>query len=305
MRLINSEIRFEVTNMCNAHCLMCPREKMKRPQGVLDIGLYKKVLDEAVAAGAGQVSLENYGESFLDPYIFERAAYARSKGLEVYTITNASLLDDKKIDKALKLFTKIRISMYGITKETYEKIHRGLSFETVKKNVDNLFKLRKNTGSSLRIEMYFLLVEDNRNELDSFLKTYGKISDGVSVWKPHNWGDGKSYRKPLGTKKTSCGRPATGPIQVQWDGLVVPCCFDYDSRIVLGDLKKQTLHEILHGEPYDKLKQAHKSGDFSAYPFCDICDQLQKRDEVLIYTTIKNSKVGSTNTAYYDLRKNG
>jgi hypothetical protein len=280
---------------------MCPREKMKRPQGVLDIGLYKKVLDEAVTAGARQVSLENYGESFMDPYIFERASYARSKGLEVYTITNASLLDDKKIRKTLELFTKIRVSMYGITRPTYEKIHRGLSFEKVKKNVDNLFRLRKNTASPLRIEMYFLLVDENRNELEGFLKTYGKVSDGVSVWKPHNWGDGRSYRKSLGTKKVSCGRPFTGPLQIQWNGLVVPCCFDYDSRIVLGDLKKQTLHEVLHGDAYKMLKEAHMSGDFSKYPFCDVCDQLQKRDDVLVYTTINNSRVGATNTAYYDL----
>ena len=62
MRLINPEIRFEVTNICNAKCIMCPREKMKRPQGVLDMALYKRVLDEAVCAGANQVSLENYGE---------------------------------------------------------------------------------------------------------------------------------------------------------------------------------------------------------------------------------------------------
>ena len=57
MKLINSEIRFEVTNACNARCVMCPREKMKRPQGVLDMGLYKRVLDEAYAAGADKVSI--------------------------------------------------------------------------------------------------------------------------------------------------------------------------------------------------------------------------------------------------------
>ncbi|MBI5195863.1 MAG: SPASM domain-containing protein [Nitrospirae bacterium] len=303
MKLINPEIRFEVTNKCNAKCIMCPRERMTRRQGVLDLNLYKKVLDEAVGGGAKLVSLENYGESFLDPYIFERAEYAKSKGLEVYTITNGSILDEKKAEKVADLFDKIRISMYGTTKLTYEGIHKGLSFEDVSKNVANLFETRRRENSKLRIEMYFLLMPENEHEMKDFLRRYEEIADGISVWKPHNWGDGRTYR-PFDEKKTSCGRPFTGPVQVQWDGLAVPCCFDYDSKIVLGDFKKQTLHEVLHSKEYNAFRQAHQEGNFYKFPFCNVCDQLHKRDDVLVYTTIKNSKVGATNTAYYNLKKN-
>jgi len=301
MKLKNPEIRFEVTNRCNALCIMCPREKMKRPQGVMEMSLYKRVLDEAYSYGARQVSLENYGESFLDPHICERARYARSKGCDVYTITNGSLLDAKKADEVLDCFTKIRISMYAVTKETYERVHRGLSFETVQKNVEDLFALRKKKGSPMRIELYFLLMEENKHEMKRFVETYEHLVDALSVWKPHNWSDGRGYREHAGMK-VSCGRPSTGPIQVQWDGLVVPCCFDYDSRIILGDLKDQTLSDVVRGEAYDRLRRAHESGEFYKYPFCDSCDQLKKREDVLVYTTIKNSKVGATNTAYFDLK---
>lgn len=302
MKLINSEIRFEVTNKCNAHCIMCPREKMKRPQGVLDMGLFTRVLDEAIGYGARQVSLENYGETFIDPYIFDRARYAKSKGMKVYTITNGSLIDDGKAALIAELFDKIRVSMYGITKTTYEKVHKGLSFDNVKRNVERLFEARSRLRSNLHIELYFLLMEENKEEKEAFISAYGKRADAVSVWKPHNWSDGRNYRRLLDKKKASCGRPATGPIQIQWDGLVVPCCFDYDSRIILGDMKKQTLRDVLHSRAYDDLRKAHKEGDFSKYPFCDMCDQLQKRSDVLVYTTIKDSKVGATNTAYFDLK---
>lgn len=302
MKLLNSEIRFEVTNRCNARCIMCPREKMKRPQGVLDMELYKRTLDEAVAAGARQVSLENYGESFLDPHIIERAQYARSKGLAVYTITNGSLLDEKTIDGIVRYFDKIRVSMYGVTKATYEKIHVGLTYETVVKNVEDLFAARARAKSLLRIEMYFLLMKENEHEMKAFLERYEKKADAVSVWKPHNWGDGRGYRS-ASPAKVSCGRPMTGPVQVQWDGTVVPCCFDYDSRIVLGDLKTGTLRDVLKGERYEALRQAHAKGDFSRYPFCNACDQLHKRADVLVYTTIRNSVVGATNTTYFDLKK--
>ncbi|MFH1790720.1 MAG: radical SAM/SPASM domain-containing protein [Candidatus Omnitrophota bacterium] len=302
MKLINPEIRFEVTNRCNARCIMCPRDKMKRPQGVLDMALYKRVLDEACEYGATQVSLENYGESFLDPFIFERAEYAKSKGMKVFTITNGSIMDAESAAKMAGLFDKIRVSMYAVTKETYESIHKGLDFETVRGNVETLLTTRRAVKSGLRIEMYFLLLDENRHEMDAFLKTYEPRVDAVSVWKPHNWSDGRAYRERAG-RKVSCGRPFTGPVQVQWDGLAVPCCFDYDSRIVLGDFNKETLKDILKGEKYERLRRAHASGNFGAYPFCDSCDQLHKRADVLVYTNIKNSKVGATNTAYFDLEE--
>jgi len=302
-KLINSEIRLEPTNLCNSRCIMCPREKMKRAQGIMDMDLYKKIMDQAVDAGADKVSLENYGEAFLDPYIFERAEYARSKGLKTFTITNGSLFDEEKCQKTAELFDKIRISMYGITKATFESIHKGIEFEQVEANVARLFKVRNETkDSSLKIEMYFLLMDQNKHELKSWLDKYEKIADAASIWKPHNWSDGRTYRKPHG-KKISCNRPFVGPLQVQWDGMVVPCCFDYDSRMILGDLNRESLYEVMSGTRYNELRKAHREGDFSKFPFCNTCDQLNKKDDVLVYTTIKDAKVGATNTAYFALQK--
>ncbi|MFA6142126.1 MAG: radical SAM/SPASM domain-containing protein [Candidatus Omnitrophota bacterium] len=305
LKLINPEIRLEVTNICNANCIMCPREKMKRPQGILSMELYKRIVDEAAAAGATTVSLENYGEPFCDPFLEERTIYAKRKGLSTFTITNASLLDVTRAEKiVLAGLDKLRISMYGVTKDVYESIHKGLKFETVSENVLNLFKIRNKLGSRTpRVEMYFLLLEENKHQIDLFRKKWENTADYVSIWKPHNWSDGRAFRKLPHQDKKSCGRPFTGPLQVMWNGLVVPCCFDYDGRIILGDLNKQSLHEVMHDPRYDALREAHKKGEFDKYGFCNGCDQLYKREDVLVYTNIKGSRVGATNTTYFDLQK--
>ena len=142
-------------------------------------------------------------------------------------------------------------------------------------------------------------MEQNRHQMEDFKKRWMGVVDDIAIWKPHNWSDGRQFR-PLNDsqRKVSCGRPAKGPVQVQWDGLVVPCCFDYNSSIVLGDLNKQALRDILESKEYNKLREAHSKGDFSAFPFCDTCDQLRKREDVLIFTTIKQAKVGAVNTTY-------
>jgi len=41
MRLINPAIRFEVTNKCNYHCMVCPREKQKRLPGEMSFASFK------------------------------------------------------------------------------------------------------------------------------------------------------------------------------------------------------------------------------------------------------------------------
>lgn len=298
--LQNREIRFEVTNMCNAKCIMCPREKMSRPQGILDMGLYIRVLDEAYGMGARVVSLENYGETFLDPFFFERAAYAKGKGMEVYTITNGFLFNKDLARKSVYFLDKIRFSIYGTTKEVYENIHKGLNFETVVSNARYLMEKKKRLKSKKpRVEVYFLLMDENKEQVEDFKKMWLDHADDISIWKPHNWSDGRRYRPSNEhQEKVSCGRPVRGPIQVQWDGLVVPCCFDYNSNIVLGDLNKESLYEVVTGRTYNKFREAHVQGNFRLYPFCDSCDQLVKRDNVLVFTTIMEAKVGAVNTTF-------
>jgi radical SAM protein with 4Fe4S-binding SPASM domain len=267
----------------------------------MDLDLYKRVIDEAVSYGVKKVSIENFGETFLDPTIFEKAAYARERGLKTLTITNASLIDDEYAKRILDNFDVIRMSIYGMTKEVYEGIHVKLKYDVIHANVDRLIEMRNSRkDSNTRIEIYFLLMDENEHELQMFLDKYETRVAGVSVWRPHNWGDGREFRN-ITEKKISCGRPFVGPLQVQWDGKVVPCCYDYNNQIVLGDLNKQTIQEVMSGDKYKALRKAHDEGDFEKFPFCNGCDQLNKRDDVLVYSNIDGVKVGATNTDRYKL----
>lgn len=299
-RIQNRELRIETTNMCNAHCVMCPREKMKRPVGILDMKLFMRVVDEAYELGASIVSLGNYGEAFLDPYIFERAAYIKAKGMSVYVLTNGSMVDKKAADRVILYFDKIRFSAYGTTKEVFEKVHRKLNYEKCLENARYLVDERNRRKSrSPKIEVYFLMMEENKHQAEDFKKRWMNYADDIAIWRPHNWGDGRKYRIFDRTeKKVTCGRPDNSPVQVQWDGTVVPCCYDYDSNMILGDLTRNSLYEVLTGEEYNKLRKAHNEGNFHLYPFCDQCDQLRKKEDVLVFTTIKQAKVGAVNTTY-------
>lgn len=57
---------------------------------------------------------------------------------------------------------------------------------------------------------------------------------------------------------------------ILWDGRVVPCCGDYDGQVVLGDLTKRSLLEIVKSEKYQKIKAGFRQGVL-LHPYCKKC----------------------------------
>ncbi|MDP6226936.1 MAG: radical SAM protein, partial [Dehalococcoidia bacterium] len=127
-RLRHPEARYEVTDHCNASCVMCPRDlhKLGRPHGIMSLQKYRKSIDEVVELGCRQVVLTGFGEPLIDKRLEQKVEYAKGKGLRNYVISNASLLTR---DRAARLITagldELRLSYYGMRKETYERVMVG------------------------------------------------------------------------------------------------------------------------------------------------------------------------------------
>ena len=89
-------VQIESTNLCNAKCVFCPRDEMHRRQGVMDMELFRKIVDECAALGITHVRVHNYGEPFLDRQLVEKVRYAKQQGIkEVGMISNGSLITEK------------------------------------------------------------------------------------------------------------------------------------------------------------------------------------------------------------------
>ena len=142
MKLINPEIRIETTNICNAHCIMCPREKLDREKGTMSIDLFKKIIDEVKDYGVESVFLGGFGEALLDPYMVERVRYVKQYGMHSYCISNASLFNKKLSEQLMTAgLDGVRFSFHGMSKDVYEKVHVGLKFSESKKNIMHVINL--------------------------------------------------------------------------------------------------------------------------------------------------------------------
>jgi sulfatase maturation enzyme AslB (radical SAM superfamily) len=308
-KLLHPEVRYEVTDHCNATCIMCPRDKHEhgREHGIMDQAKYERSIDEVAALGAKKVVLTGFGEPMLDKRLEQKIAYAKSKGLSTYFITNASALTPVRSQKLLNAgLDEMRVSFYGMRPETYNAVMQGLDFERTKKGVLEFLRLRDEMGKKTRVQMSYLELKENASDTGAFREFWEPRVNAIEIWKPHNFGDGRDYRTRLDdSAKTSCGRPENGPLQIQWNGEVIPCCYDYNNQIILGNAFETPVLELLNGPKYRLLRYAHRMKKFGMFPYCDQCDQLLPHADALVYTNRHNlpaeEAVKLSNTDLYDL----
>jgi radical SAM protein with 4Fe4S-binding SPASM domain len=118
----------ELTYRCNNNCVHCycnlPASDKRAIQKELTTEEIKKLLDELASMGSLWLLITG-GEPLLRQDFEEIYIYAKKIGLIITLFTNGTPIDDKTINLLSKYppFV-VEISLYGATKETYEKVTR-------------------------------------------------------------------------------------------------------------------------------------------------------------------------------------
>lgn len=106
----------------------------------------------------------------------------------------------------------------------------------------------------------------NKHEVEMFKKQWG---ENAIFGEFKNWG-GVMHDKIEKTGERVPCVSLLNSLTILWDGRVVPCCLDYDGKLILGDANKQSLGEIWHQTAW--LRDKHRKLDFSMEP-CKNCNQ--------------------------------
>ena len=118
----------EPVSACNLRCVMCFQidetfSKNKDFMGMMDIDLFKKIIDDAHKIGIKAITLTGRGEPTLHPKIGEMLAYCSGKFFELKMNTNATKLNEKLIHEILKSdVTDLVFSVDSYQKSKYESI---------------------------------------------------------------------------------------------------------------------------------------------------------------------------------------
>lgn len=273
-------VLIENTNLCNAKCTMCPHSKMKRKKGIMTFDLYKHIIDECIALGVQRIQITGTGEPLLDPLVFERIRYAKQAGIkEINLFSNASLLNQQKQEALLTSGVDlVFLSVDGFTKDIYEAIRHGLSFEDVKENMLSLLKRKKAIGGNKP----FIVVgglKVNNNMLTclkgDFYNNISKLSDFVWFSEQGDVHDWAGSVTGIGCNLSVCNnqpcRRLWSSLCILWDGKVPLCCIDYEGVINLGDIQKQSIREIWNGQKLRDFRNYHIKLKFNKIELCNNC----------------------------------
>jgi len=251
-------VRLESTNFCNSKCVFCPRACMTRPQGIMSMELYKKVVDECAALKVKRVQLHNFGEPLIDKLVPEKVAYAKQVGIPITVmITNGSLMTEDVSRQLIEAgLDKVEISLDAGGKEVYEATRVGLKYDVVERNVENLVKIRNSLGKKKPFVTLLFIYRGNLEELAKFNARWNGIADERIATNIHNWGTEDPHRV-LGYYP--CHR-LWSSFTVLWDGRVALCCMDSDGKMILGDMNTQTIMEIWNNDRYQHIRKIHLQG---------------------------------------------
>jgi len=272
-------LQFETTSTCNAKCHFCVYPKVRdwRAGGLMDMDLFKKIVDEAATIPPiTTLIFHGLGEPTLDPKLEERIAYATLKMPKIMKnmFTNGVYLTPDRFErlKAAGIGSVI-ISLNAVSQEQHTRI-MGLEgkFDQVVSNT--LYAIEHN--DDVNVEVHAVINKDEFTAVDghSFLNQWGikgKGGFGLTV-QEGNWaGDNRTIRD---FDPSSCCFRAIGSINVLWNGIISACCFDPLGKLPFGDLNKHTLRELYNAEEYVQFREAHAQNRADQYDICRTCTRI-------------------------------
>ena len=293
-------IAIEPTNICNLQCPLCAAGAgiLNRPKGSMCYEDFKKIID-MLPYSVTDVYLWGQGEPFMAPDFPGMVNYASRKGLRTFISTNGHFLDNSREIIHSGIYCLI-ISLDGADEKTYESYRKGGDFNRVVNGIKKLSEAKKNIGHGPVIELQYLVTGKNSGDMDTFLSFAGEIGADRVVFKtlqaasmengfsflPDDMSLSRYRKRKNGSIETDtswflrnrCLRIYYS-FQIDWQGNVLPCCFDKDSDYIMGNIHNDTVSGIWNSEKYRSFRNMiNKKGRI--LPMCKDCTEGLRRKNV-------------------------
>jgi radical SAM protein with 4Fe4S-binding SPASM domain len=211
--------------------------------------------------------------------------YAKASGAVKYidTTTNGSLLEPERIKTILNAgIDRINISVDGMSDQQFlEFTGVKVDFKKFVENIRVLYETKGDCEICIKIAGDFLSKEDKAR----FFDTFGNYADRIFIenvapcWPEFDVEDRLGVQIRKGIYDQPIGDVDTCPyifysISVNSDGSVSLCFLDWAHKLLIGDVRTQSLREIWEGDTLFQYQIDHLSGKREMNPVCGQCGQL-------------------------------
>ena len=289
LRHLPLRLWIETASCCNLRCVMCPNKDVAAAaKGLMSLELFQKIIDQA-RHFALDVNLHHRGEPLMNPALFDMIRYAKAAGLKVRFHTNGALLDEAKARRLLEAGPDlVSFSFDGFTKETYERVRVGATFEKTRDNILRLVALRRELG----LKKPYVVIEKIRFRNQAAADAPTVAGDPATAQALHRqfldagvdeiiekeeyvWAASDTPEISDGRSFSACTFPWYAMV-ICADGTVTPCPQDFHAALKLGNARETSLKEIWNGPAYRQLRQQF-AADIESLTICRKCDRLRRK----------------------------
>jgi radical SAM protein with 4Fe4S-binding SPASM domain len=303
----------ETTNNCNMKCIMCPRTnamtrdittlsdndfeeiiKQVQPHKENDFELFTKFIEESYSINKSTrsenafyfsvssqcLTLHGYGEPLVDPKIETRIEICSKYNLKTYfSCVPANINIDKIVSLMKKGLTVIKFSIDSLD-DMESKLIRGKknNYTEAYNKILKILELKKEFKYKTKIVCTMLDLSTDEESIEK-QKRFIEIWQNKDVFAYVKSLDNRWYNdldEELENKShyasQYCEFPWTS-MSIMSNGNVVPCTQDYDTEMVFGNIKTDSLKDIWNNGKYTQFRQWHIDGKFPKGNKCnERCD---------------------------------
>jgi radical SAM protein with 4Fe4S-binding SPASM domain len=290
-------VALEPTNICKLHCPLCAvgANLLDRERGRMSLAAFQRIVG-GLPDSVMDLYLWGQGEPFLAHDFLDMVRFAAQRGLSTVTSTNGHHLGDSEgiVTSGLD---RLIISLDGIDQASYTHYRRGGDFNRVTAGIRGVVAAKKRRNSPLIIELQYLITAHSLENIGKFKLLAADLGADTVVFKTIQAAslDGGDELLPSDLKYTRYRRTRDGALvpdkrlmfrnrcmriyysaQVDWQGNIVPCCFDKDSQHIFGNLFHQPFMDIWNGPDFRAFRASiRKHG--RVYSICSDCTEGLKR----------------------------
>jgi len=273
--ILPKRIGIEVTDKCNINCKRCPSGKVSTNSDI-SLEIVKKIADEVSDYRIPrEFSLHKMGEPLLNTNLSEILTIIKlsNPNNKVFLATNGLLLSENYDILLSGKIDVVEISLSAARPDTFSKNKGFDGLGKLEKDVKELIRLRGNRHKNrLHIILQIIKTVDTLKEIDEFIQKWSSYPVKFNVTMEENW---KGYYKNTYTdswveniERYPCHYLWVYP-QINVDGGVSACPTDWDKKLIIGDIRRETLKSIWNNDKINKLRRLHINKEYGPCKDCN------------------------------------
>jgi len=295
------------TKKCNFACKYCYGQYQRMTNEVIPGDILVKLCADAPRLGVKAMTFTGDGEPALNPAIYDAVQAGKANGLDISFATNGYAINQIQNEVLMRNLVWCRYNFSAGTDESYSRVHgvKAGVFNKVLENIATSVEIKHRLGLPVTIGLQMVLIPDCIHEVPKVVKIaldYGvdyfvikQFSDPGNLMKLHYDQavvDTEDWRKIL--REAEAASTDKTQIIVKWPHLerkgrreydrcvdcalifqisgnsrCYPCGYLFNNEeYCYGDLKKQSLQEILESDRYWSIVRRMRT-EFNVHTQCE------------------------------------